>query len=319
MSEDPLLSRLDLNLLVALDALLTERNVSRAAERLRLSQPSLSAALSRLRVHFDDPLLARRGNTYELTALATRLVEHTTVALNAARRVFESQSRWDPAESTREFTIYGSDYALSTIAPTVSRLVSAQAPKVRLRFVPTSTNGIDEVLLRLASIDAVILPHGIAAANRPHQDLWRDDWVVLASADNPDISDRVTMEDLARSPWVFTYQTRVSFTAVGRQLELLGLEPRVEAVVESFTLLPLFIAHTDRLGLIQRRLAPAITQQGDVRAHELPFEPVPLVAALWWHPVHEGDPEHDWFRHMFQTASSKLETAEHLTSMQPAR
>ena len=306
MADDPLLSRLDLNLLVALDALLTERNVSRAAERLRLSQPSLSAALARLRVHFDDQLLARRGNSYELTPLATRLVEHTTIALSAARRVFESQSRWDPADSTREFTVYGSDYALVTIAPTVSRLVSAEAPNVRLRFVPTSTNGIDEVLLRLASIDAVILPHGVAAANRPHQDLWRDDWVVLASADNEGAAGGVTMGHLATSPWVFTYQTRVSFTAVGRQLELLGLEPNIEAIVESFTLLPLFIAHTERLGIIQRKLAPAIVQQGDVRAHELPFEPVPLVAALWWHPVHDGDPEHEWFRRVFATAADQL-------------
>jgi hypothetical protein len=82
------LSRLDLNLLISLDALLTERSVTRAAERLHLSQPALSASLSRLRTHFGDPILARRGNTYELTPFAVRLTEHTTTALDAARRVF---------------------------------------------------------------------------------------------------------------------------------------------------------------------------------------------------------------------------------------
>ena len=80
MADYPLLSRLDLNLLVALDALLTERSVTRAAERLHLSQPALSASLARLRNHFNDPILARRGNAYELTPLALRLTEHTEFA-----------------------------------------------------------------------------------------------------------------------------------------------------------------------------------------------------------------------------------------------
>ncbi|MFX5785108.1 LysR family transcriptional regulator, partial [Acinetobacter baumannii] len=87
---------------------------TRAADRLHLSQPALSASLARLRVHFNDQILARRGNTYELTPFAVRLTDHTTTALEAARRVFESQASWSPAESTREFSIYGSDYGFVT-------------------------------------------------------------------------------------------------------------------------------------------------------------------------------------------------------------
>lgn len=306
MPDDPLLSRLDLNLLVSLDALLTERNVTRAAERLHLSQPSLSAALARLRVHFDDPLLARRGNTYELTPLASRLLEHTADALNAVRRVFESQSRWDPSESTRTFTVHGSDYTLTVIGPTLSRLASAQAPGVRLRLVPTTSTGIDDILNRLASLDAVLLPHGIAS-DRPSMDLWRDDWVILAAEDNPRASPTLTLESLSASPWVFTYQTRMSFTAVGRQLEQLGLHPRVEVVVESFSLLPLYVANTDRFALIQRKLAPRVLGMGGVQVCEIPFEPVPLIEALWWHPAHDSDPEHEWLRGLFAEAARDLQ------------
>ncbi len=305
MPDDPLLSRLDLNLLVSLDALLTERNVTRAAERLHLSQPSLSAALARLRVHFDDPLLARRGNLYELTPLAMRLMEHTAEALNAVRRVFESQSRWDPSESTREFTVFGSDYALSVIGPEVSRLASEAAPGVRMRHQPISTAGIDDVLNRLASVDGLILPHGIST-NRPHRDLWRDDWVVLAAADNPHVRDGLTLDILAASPWVFTYQTRLSFTAAGRQLEQMGLQPRVQTVVESFALLPLYVMGTERLTLIQRRLVPLVARLGDMRVCEIPFESAPLIEALWWHPAHEQDPEHIWFRDLFDRAAATL-------------
>ena len=90
------LARLDLNLLVSLDALLTERSVTRAAQRLNLSQPALSASLARLRLHFNDQILSREGNSYQLTPLASRLAEQTGLALDAAQRVFASQAAWDP-------------------------------------------------------------------------------------------------------------------------------------------------------------------------------------------------------------------------------
>src|SRR6478735_12264690 len=102
MKSTSALSRLDLNLLVSLDALLTERSVSRAAQRLHLSQPSLSASLARLRTHFGDPLLVRRGNAYDLSPLALRLVDQVSTTLESARRIFEEQADWDPATASRE-------------------------------------------------------------------------------------------------------------------------------------------------------------------------------------------------------------------------
>ncbi|NYE18249.1 LysR family transcriptional regulator [Microbacterium immunditiarum] len=199
MSDQPLLSRLDLNLLVALDALLTERSVTRAAERLHLSQPALSASLARLRTHFNDPILARRGNTYELTPLALRLTEHTTTALDAARRVFESQAIWTPHDSTREFSIYGSDYGFATIGTMVSRLAAEQAPGVRLRFMLHNPSIVDDAVNRLRSVDGMVIPHG-HLTDLPYMDLWRDDWIVVASESNEHIDDELTMEVLGRLP-----------------------------------------------------------------------------------------------------------------------
>lgn len=305
MPRDRLLSRLDLNLLVALDALLIERNVTRAAERLRLSQPSLSASLAKLRRHFDDQLLARRGNQYELTPLAARLAEHTTVALEAARRVFDSQSQWDPSESEREFVIHSSDYAMATIGPRLAQIAQKQAPYVRLSFVPTSPDTIDDIRMRLPSIDALILPHGILS-QLPRMDLFQDDWVALAAADNERVADGLTMEALTELPMVFTYHTRFAFTSVGRQLEQLGVDPRIEARVESFFMLPLFIENTSRLAIIQRRLSHTAKRMADVQVLELPFQAVPILNALWWHPVHEPDPEHQWLRGIFASARDEI-------------
>lgn len=305
MSNQPLLSRLDLNLLVALDALLTERSVTRAAERLHLSQPALSASLARLRTHFNDQILARRGNTYELTPLAVRLTEHTTTALEAARRVFESQATWSPKDSTREFSIYGSDYGFATIGSEVSRIAAEVAPGVRFRFMLHNPAIVDDALNRLRSVDGMVIPHG-HLTDLPYADLWRDSWVVVAAESNELIGDELTMDMLGALPWVLTYQSRTAFTSAARQLQQLGIEPRIESVVESFLALPHFIAGTNRLGLIQAGLAHIAESVAGVRTLEPPFDATPVVNALWWHPVHSRDPEHAWMRGIFKQAAASL-------------
>lgn len=299
------LSRLDLNLLVSLDALLTERSVSRAAQRLHLSQPSLSASLARLRTHFSDPLLVRRGNSHDLSPLAVRLADQVSATLEAARRIFEEQAEWDPATATREFSIYMSDYALNTIAPVVSRLSREEAPGVHFRFLLHNPTIVDDAAERLRGVDGIILPHGYLV-DLPYVDLWQDEWMIVAASDNPIVERGIQLDDLATAAWVYTYQTRTAFTSASRQLQYLGIEPHVEAVVESFTALPLFIEGTTRLGLLQRGLLDSMTSRPGIAAVEPPFEAVPLSNALWWHPVHRGDPAHQWMRELVERAGTVM-------------
>ena len=274
------LSRLDLNLLVALDALLSERSVTRAAERLGLSQPALSASLSRLRVHFDDPILVREGNNYVLSPLASRLVDQTAIALESARRVFAAHADFDASDSTREFTIYGSDYAFVTVGHRVSALASERAPGVRFRFNLHNPQFIEDAAHRLRTADAVLIPHG-PVDNLPFLDLFSDGWIGIAASDNPLVDDRITMEVAQSSPWVFTYQSQAAFTSAGRQLQELGVEPRIEAVVEGFLAMPAFIAGTRRLGLVQSRLEPYVVQHPGVKVVALPFEATPMSPGRW--------------------------------------
>jgi DNA-binding transcriptional LysR family regulator len=308
VTDYPLLSRLDLNLLVALDALLTERSVTRAAERLHLSQPALSASLARLRNHFNDPILARRGNAYELTPLALRLSEHTTIALDAARRVFESQATWTPRESTREFSVYGSDYGFATIGAAVSRLAAHAAPGVRFRFMLHNTPIVDDAATSLRSVDAMVIPHGYLT-DLPYEDLWRDRWVIVADEANEAVAAGLTMQLLRDSPWVFTYRSRSAFTSASRQLQMMGVEPRVDVIVESFLALGNFIVGTHRLGLVQAALAPEVARLGGIRILETPYDATPTANALWWHPVHDRDPEHAWMRGLFAEAAHEVKAA----------
>lgn len=303
--ENDNLSRLDLNLLVSLDALLRELSVTNAAKRLGLSQPALSASLSRLRVHFGDQLLARRGNAYELTPLAARLAEHVPGVLDSVRRVFASEASFDPSQSSREFTVYGSDYSFATVGRIVTRLARERAPQVRFHFRQHSPAIVDDAVNVLRVVDAMIVPHGVLHSF-PFVDVIKDSWKVMVSADNAAVGDTLTMAHLRDLPWATTYQGRTAYTPPGRQLELLGIEPRIEVVVEGFLSLPFFVEGTPRIALIQSSLAPHFAGVTGLRFLDPPFDAVKLLGALWWHPMNTRDPSHQWMRDLFVEAGQML-------------
>ncbi|MGW6010037.1 LysR family transcriptional regulator [Streptomyces sp. NPDC055210] len=287
------LARLDLNLVVALRALLEERNVTRAGERIGLSQPAMSAALARLRRHFDDDLLARVGAHYELTALGQVLLDRTSTAYDLLERLFASQAHFDPAKENREFRLMASDYAVAVFGTELARVVHEEAPGIRLRFSQTPPTVVDDTATLLSATDGLLMPHGVVSGF-PATDLYEDRWVFVVSADHPGVGDRLTRADLARLPWV-TYQRTYDSPAV-RQLGMLGIEPRVEVSVDSFQLLPLLVAGTRRIALVQARLARLLAPLAAVRVVPPPYEAVPLREALWWHPVHTHDAAHIWLR-----------------------
>ncbi|GGV68829.1 LysR family transcriptional regulator [Streptomyces longisporoflavus] len=297
------LSSLDLNLVVALRALLEERNVTRAGQRVGLSQPAMSAALSRLRRHFDDDLLARTGAHYELTALGQVLMERTSTACDLLERLFSSQADFDPATESRTFTLIASDYAVAVFGAALGRLVHAEAPHVRLRFSQTPTTVVEDLGVLLSTTDGLLMPHGVVG-DVPRTDLFRDEWVFLVAETNTEVGDHLTRAQLAQLPWV-TYQRTYDAPAV-RQLGMLGIEPRVEISVDSFAMLPFMVAGTNRIALVQKRLAELMGSLSDVRVMEPPYEAVPLREALWWHPLHRHDSSHIWLRQAALRVAAEL-------------
>ena len=292
------LRNLDLNLLVTLDALLEEQNVTRAAGRLGLSQPAVSSALRRLRRHFDDELLARDGNRYQLTPLAEQLREPAAAALAGVQRVFGASPSFDPATDTREFTIIVSDYAATVLGDHLAAVAARRAPGVRLRLKAQSHFDVNHAPDSLRSVDGMVLPHGFLS-EVPSTDLYSDDWVLVVSKDNQTVGDDLTLEELARLPWVMAHHEPTAFTAftpAARQLNMIGVEPVVQIVVESFLPVPFLVAGTPRVALLQRQLATRLADAAGVRVLACPWDVVPLVEAFWWHPSHRPDPGHAWLR-----------------------
>ncbi|MEV0600569.1 LysR family transcriptional regulator [Streptomyces sp. NPDC050315] len=297
------LASLDLNLVVALRALLEERNVTNAGRRIGLSQPAMSAALARLRRHFDDDLLARSGGQYELTALGQVLLDRTATVCDLLDRLFTSRADFDPATEEHTFTFIASDYALAVFGAELARTVHREAPHVRLSFRQTPMDIVERTGPLLSGVDGLFMPHGIIS-DFPATDLYGDRWVFLVSADNPEVGDRLRGEDLVRLPWV-TYQRTYDAPAV-RQLGMLGIEPRVDVSVDSFQAIPHLVAGTRRIALVQERLAELLRGVAPFRVMECPYEAVPLQEALWWHPVHTHDAAHVWLREKAQEVASRL-------------
>lgn len=305
LSSETKVSNLDLNLLVSLDALLQERSVSRAAARLGLSQPALSASLARLRRHFGDELLARTGNRYELTPLAAQLIDVTSSAMASVLRVFSSAEHFDAATARHEFTVLMSDYATTVLGPALAERLRDEAPGVHLQVQQLATHHVDSAAETLRSVDAMVMPPGILS-DLPHRRLFTDQWVCLVGADTEVARDGLTLDQLSRLPMVMTYQTTTAFTPVAKQLEMLGVEFNVQMVTESFVSLPFLVAAARGVGLIQKRLADCLAPAAGVRVLPCPFEPVPLIEALWWHPMYTRDAGHRWLRDLFVRAGAHL-------------
>jgi DNA-binding transcriptional LysR family regulator len=305
---EPKIANLDLNLLVSLDALLRERSVTRAAERLGLSQPSLSGSLKRLRRYFGDELLVRMGNQYELTPFALELAVKASIALDSVTRVFASENDFDPARAEREFTVLVSDYAIAVLGPHLTRLLSQQAPNMRLNLQLVSTRAVDHAVDTLRTVDGLVLPHGYLA-DLPSEDLFRDRWVCVVANENELVGDTLTISDLRTLPMVMTWNAPTAYTPAGKLLTMLGVRPRVQIVAETFVAAPFLVAAGNGVALVQERLARILQPATDVRIMECPFQTPPLVEALWWHPMYDHDAGHQWLRSLFAQATELLDPA----------
>ncbi len=302
------LAGLDLNLIVALRELIVERNVTRAAERLGVTQPAVSAALGRLRRHFGDELLVRSNGRYELTPLAASLADQVEAVCAGAERLLAAKSRFDPGTSEREFTFLMADYVVAVLGRHLAAAVHAAAPRagLHLRLVRESLTTEHGDLIRF--IDGMVAPASlmVTAPHTRSTPLFGDRWVGIASADNRLLSPGpVALDELARCSWVAPYhQQGHAGVPVSRQLRLLGLEPHVAVRVESYVSVPSLVAGTDHVALLQERLARQLAGPLPLRLFEVPGELEPITEALWWHERYEGDPAHAWMREVILEAAA---------------
>jgi DNA-binding transcriptional LysR family regulator len=284
----------DLNLLLSLKVLLEEGNVTRAGQRLELSQPAMSASLARLRRRFDDELLVRAGRDYELTPFARDLLPEVQHAVRLLGRALHLEDRFDPDTSRRTFRMAMSDYAIAVLHEPLVRLLRATAPGVRLTIenLGPESRTSERVLLDL---DVLVAPlgFGFQGDSRP---LWKDRMVLIADRGNARLRDGgLSLQDLAELPHAVPSFGPGVLTPVDRVFGELGIDRHIALQVAGFLPLPFVIAGTDLIALVPEKLAQIhACPDGPLTVVEPPFDEVVLAEGYWFAPDRLSDPAHRW-------------------------
>ena len=290
------LHRLDWNLVPALDALLQEKNVSRAARRLGVSQSAASGSLARLRRHFNDELLIRRGTTYELTSTAQRLVPQAREVVAVASSLLSSAKGFDPRLSRREFVIVSSEYAQTVHGARLVRSITEAAPGVRLAFRGMEVRAASDDWL--SKVDGWLGPRD-ALSNTPCTGAITDRWVCVVDR-NSSIPSPFSIEDVTRYRWVLPTVAKDRDVPWRKRLLAYGIDLDVAVTTESFGAVPFLVEGTEMVGVMQARLAETFEHTASVRILECPWEMRPLTFTMWWDQNREHDPAHRWLRHQVE-------------------
>lgn len=287
---------IDLNLLVAFDALMDERSVTRAARSVGLSQPGMSNTLARLRKLFADPLLVREGTALVPTPRAEALRQPVRDALAIIRAALDQRTGFDPAEDQAAWTVSCSDYSLLMLIGPLVRRLAAAAPGVAIQVLPRAPDPVR--LLREGEADLVIEPAEIMPdARLASQRLFADRWLCCVWAGNSAVGDRMTMDAYLRlGHLVYSMGRGQPASIVDQHLERSGVPRRIEFTVESFLLAPFLLEGTDLVTVVPERAVPHLRRTAAIRLLEPPVALPAITEMLWWHPRHTANPAHAWIR-----------------------
>jgi DNA-binding transcriptional LysR family regulator len=300
------LAGVDLNLLVAFDALLTECSVTRAANRVGLSQPGMSNTLTRLRKLFDDPLFVREGLTLVPTPRAESLGQPIREALALVRHALDERPGFDPAGDRATFVISCSDYSLLMLIGPLVRRLAAEAPGVTIQVLPRSPEAVR--LLRDGEVDLVIEPLKIMPdAALPTQRLFSDRWLCCVWEGTSQVGDHMTMDTYLRlGHLVYSMGRGQPVSLADQHLAQARVPRRIEFTVESFLLAPFLLQGTDLVALVPARAEAFLRRTGDIRLLEAPVQLPTLEEMLWWHPRSNADPGHAWMRDLIAQVAGRV-------------
>ena len=299
------LSQFDLNLLVSLDALLIERNVTRAGQRVGLSQPAMSGALSRLRDLLKDELLVRVGRQLELTPLAQELAPQLRQQLQGVEDLLSARRSFIPSSEQRTFSIAASDYVVFLLLQPLVARMAEQAPGVKLQFVRLDSASVDR--LGEDAIDFVIMPSYLQT-HFPSAALFSERWVCVVWRGNTRVGKTLSETQYLELPHLaFSMPNEGAGSAADVHLNQIGVQRRIAAWTESFILSPFLVRGTEMVTLVHERVARALEEAADSRIIAPPYDLPEIEEILLWNPRRTSDPPHVWMREQFVGAARAID------------
>jgi len=293
----------DLGLLLTLDALLQEANVTQAARRLGLSTPATSHALARIRARLGDPLLVRAGRSMTLTPRAEQLRPLVRNLVEEASRVLSTTQPFEPRALRRTFTIYATDHALLVLGAAIDRLVRAEAPDVSLRYLPSVAD--DWMMLRDGTADlSVCLPGSFPPEFRTAP-LLTERFVCVMRDGHPALRRRLTLDAwLALDHIVVAPLGKPSH--VDQVLAERGLARRIRRVMPYFVAALHLVATSDDVLTVSESAAAAVAGTLPLRVVEPPIALQSYPVNLLWHPRLDNEPANAWLRDVFTRAAAQV-------------
>jgi LysR family transcriptional regulator, nod-box dependent transcriptional activator len=296
---------LDLNLLVVLDALLTVQNVSRAAERLNLTQPAISSSLGRLRLHFKDDLLVKRGRRMMPTALAESLRAPVRDILTHIQQVADARPNFEPASATHSFVVVASDYVAATLlADAVSQLQKV-APNVTIVSRPLTEQNIERFVR--GDWDLLIMPRIPALSGLETELLFREQFTCIAWKRNKAVGSKLTLKQYLSQTHVivaFDYPMLMGYDEMF--LRQSGHHRRISAVVPNFTLLPMFVVGTNHLATCHQRVARRFAKALPLKIVKPPIAFPEVKEYMCWHSHRGRDTAGLWLRQFLTDVAAAM-------------
>ena len=299
----------DAGLLVALDALLAEKSVTRAGKRLNLSQPATSIILARLRHYFGNELLVPSGRRMVLTPLAESLIQPVRNCLIQIQHTVASKAEFIPATSNRKFCLAVSDYVTAVLIAPVMQKVAGLAPGIKFELVRLDEN--IEQSLDKGDIDFLIRPSIHALAAHPKEPLFEDTHTCVIWKKNSRIGRTISRKQFlelghiavhfGHAPAIFEDWFYVHY----------GEARRIEVITQDFEVACRLVAGTDRIATVMTRMALLCEKHMPVRLIRPPFVVPTVTHCLQWHRYQDQDPGHIWVRDQIKVASNNLGPAPH--------
>jgi len=296
------IASLDLNLLRVFNALMQERSVTRAGERIGLSQPAVSSALNRLRHLVGDQLFIREGNMMVPTSRALALGTAIGEAMASIDTVFSEHSAFEPRTASRVFRILGSDYFSTMLMPELSRRILAQAPNVLLQFLDGGPRAMPHVLSE-GTIDLALSPPVSTPGWAAFQFLFKSRLVMVAKCDNAVLAEAgveagsaVPLDLYCSLPQAICSTDGGLSTATDEALAARGRKRHISLTMPHFHALALAIAKGHVVGSLPVQFAEATAPSHGLKLYELPVGGEELAMGMYWHRRYDGDRAHAWLR-----------------------
>lgn len=303
------LRKLNLNLLLALDALITEQNVTRAGEKLDLGQSAMSHALNQLRITLNDQLLVRgQSSKMTLTPFAKAILPKVKQVNNEIKAIFSGTTAFNPNESKRLFYIGMSDYLAMVLLPKLTQHIAKHAPHIKL--VIRHLNFLNDIsLFEYEKLDLVIGQFDNVSDILLKQMLFTDEPICCAHKSHPAFkNDTITIEDYAAYPHILVgLEEDPSVSFIEKIMKNKGYSLQVAAIVpHTLTALYTLLPNTNFIASTVLRIAKEAKNYPNLVIKPMPFPVEKYICSQYWHPKDKDEPAHQWLRETVKKVSEEL-------------